>query len=72
MDKGALAYRLLRITEKDIRRIPYFETQLRKIVRASHVFTQSNGGMPFLPRKRLKEMAGTTRLDLCRDRVAVC
>ncbi len=35
--KRALAYRLLGINEKDVRRIPYFETQLRKIARASHV-----------------------------------
>jgi hypothetical protein len=35
--KRALAYQLLGIDEKNVQLIPYFETQLRKIARASHV-----------------------------------
>lgn len=35
--KRALAYQLLGIEAKDIQPIPYFETQLRKIARASRV-----------------------------------
>jgi hypothetical protein len=34
--KRALAYRLLGINPNDVQRIPYFETQMRKIARASN------------------------------------
>jgi hypothetical protein len=35
--KRALAYQMLGIDAKDVQRVPFFDAQLRKIARASHV-----------------------------------